>query len=111
MKYQNTRCFDKVILTKHLVWNDFTVDYETWVFHGEKYTAVAAEESMNEWAGDDRMDEMLDAIRPELETNPEDPPTPEVQKFFDMLRASEEPLHEHTIVSISLWSGRQKLLG
>jgi hypothetical protein len=34
------------------------------------------------------MDEMLDAIRPELETNREDPPTPEVQKFFDMLRAS-----------------------
>jgi hypothetical protein len=44
-------------------------------------------------SGDDRMDEMLDAIRPELETNSEDPPTPEVQKFFDILRASEEPLH------------------
>jgi hypothetical protein len=27
---------------------------------------------------DDRMDEMLDAIRLELETNPEDPPTLEV---------------------------------
>jgi hypothetical protein len=23
-----------------------------------------------------------------------------VQKFFDMLKASEEPLHEHTIVSV-----------
>jgi hypothetical protein len=44
-------------------------------------------------SGDDRMDEMLDAIRPELETNSEDPPTPEVQKFFNILRASEEPLH------------------
>jgi hypothetical protein len=43
---------------------------------------------------------MLDAIRPELETNREDPPTPELQKFFDMLRALEEPLYEHTIVSI-----------
>jgi hypothetical protein len=50
--------------------------------------------------GDDRMDEMLDAIRPELETHPEDPPTPEVQKFFDMLRTSEVPLHEHTTVSV-----------
>jgi hypothetical protein len=29
-------------------------------------------------SGDDRMDEMLDAIRSELETNCEDPPTPEV---------------------------------
>jgi hypothetical protein len=49
---------------------------------------------------DDRMDEMLDAIRPELETNREDPPTPEVQKFFEMLRASEEPLHEHLTVGV-----------
>jgi hypothetical protein len=45
------------------------------------------------------MDEMLDAIRSELETNLDDPPTPEVQKFFDIPRASEEPLHEHMIVS------------
>jgi hypothetical protein len=47
-------------------------------------------------SGDDRMDEMLDAIRPELETNHEDPSTVEVQKFFDMLRVLEELLHEHT---------------
>jgi hypothetical protein len=47
-------------------------------------------------SGDDRMDEMLDAIRSELETNREDPSTVEVQKFFDMLRVLEEPLHEHT---------------
>jgi hypothetical protein len=59
---------------------------------------VAEEE--DDRRGDDRMDEMLDAIWPELETNSEDPPTPEVQKFFDVLRAPEEPLHEHTIVSI-----------
>jgi hypothetical protein len=46
------------------------------------------------------MDEMLDAIWLALETNSEDLPTLEVQKFFDMLRALEESLHEHTIVSI-----------
>jgi hypothetical protein len=33
-------------------------------------------------ASDDRMDEMFDAIRPEFGTNPEDPPTPVVQKVF-----------------------------
>jgi hypothetical protein len=49
---------------------------------------------------DDMMDDMLDAKRPELETTRDDPTTPEVQKFFDMLRASEELLHEHTIISI-----------
>jgi hypothetical protein len=49
----------------------------------------------------DMMFEMLDAIRSDLETNPEDPPILEVQKFFfDILRASEEPLHKHMIVSV-----------
>jgi hypothetical protein len=57
-------------------------------------------EDEDDRSGDDRMNEMLDAIRPELETNHEDPPTLKVQKFFDMLRASEEPLHEHMTVSI-----------
>jgi hypothetical protein len=43
---------------------------------------------------------MFDAIRPKLETNYKNHSTPEVQKFFDMLRVSEEPLHEHTTVSV-----------
>jgi hypothetical protein len=29
VKCQNTRCFDNVTLTKHLVQNDFISDYET----------------------------------------------------------------------------------
>jgi hypothetical protein len=62
IKCQNVRCADKVVLMKHLIKNGFTTDYQTWVFHGEKYTAVAADESMNDWAGADRMDEMLEAI-------------------------------------------------
>jgi hypothetical protein len=41
--------------------------------------------------GDDRIDKVVDSIRPELETNLEDPPTSEVQMFFDILRALEEP--------------------
>jgi hypothetical protein len=57
-------------------------------------------EDEDDRSGDDRMDEMFDAIRSELETNCEDPPTPEVQKFFDVLKASEEVLHEHTTVSV-----------
>jgi hypothetical protein len=88
--------FDKVILTKHLAQNGFTLDYETWVFHGEKYTAVAIEGSGNDRAGADRMDEMLEAIWPEFDLDTEDPPTSEVEKFFRLLKASEELLHEHT---------------
>jgi hypothetical protein len=57
-------------------------------------------EEEDDRSGDDMMDEMLDAIWPKLETNSEDPPTPEVQKFFNKLRDSEESLHEHTTVGI-----------
>jgi hypothetical protein len=99
IKCQNARCFDKVVLMKHLVKYGFTTDYETWVFHGEKYTAIAVEESMNDWAGADRMDEMLKAIRLEFELDNEDPPTQEVEEFFRLLKASEVPLHEHMKVT------------
>jgi hypothetical protein len=100
MKYQNTRCFDKVILTKHLVWNAFTADYEIWVFHSDKYTTVIAEESVNDRVSADRMNEMLEAIRPKFDLDIEDPPTPEVEEFFRLLKASEEPLHKHTKVIV-----------
>jgi hypothetical protein len=72
VKYQNKRCFDKVILIKHLVPNGFIADYEMWVFHGKKYTSVATEESANDNAGADRMDEMLEAIWPEFDLDTED---------------------------------------
>jgi hypothetical protein len=49
---------------------------------------------------DDRMDEKFDATQPELEINLEDPPTSEVQKFFDILRALKQSLYEHTTVSV-----------
>jgi hypothetical protein len=48
VKCQNTRCAKKVKLTKHHMKNGFATNYETWMFQGEKYTAVAAEESANE---------------------------------------------------------------
>jgi hypothetical protein len=92
---------DKRTLTSHLCKFGFMPGYEVSMHHGEivhQRTASVAKEE-DDRSGDDRMDEILDAIRSELETNPEDPPTPEVQKFFDMLRGSEEPLHEHTIVN------------
>jgi hypothetical protein len=76
--------------------------YEVWTHHDQSVcqrTASVAEEK-DDRRGDDMMDEMLDAMRPELEINSKDPHTPEMQKFFNMLRASEEPLHEHTTVSV-----------
>jgi hypothetical protein len=75
---------DKRTLPLHLCKFGFMLGYEVWVHHGEadhQRTASMAEEG-DDRSGDDRMDEMPDAIWPELETNHEDPPTPEVQKFF-----------------------------
>jgi hypothetical protein len=56
------------------------------------------------------MEEMLDDLRHELlpvdsenpsqPTDYEDPATPEVQKFFKLLKAAEELLHEHTKVTV-----------
>jgi hypothetical protein len=39
---------------------------------------VVAEEFMNDRAGADRMDEILEATRPEFDLDTEDPPTSEV---------------------------------
>jgi hypothetical protein len=98
---RNTICEDKSTLTLHLCKVGFMPGYEVRMHHGESIhqtTSVAEEE--DDMRGDDRMDEMLDAIQPKHETTPEDPPTPKVQKFFDILRASEESLHEHTTVRV-----------
>jgi hypothetical protein len=46
------------------------------------------------------MHEMLALLRQELNLSCEDPPTPEVSRFFKLLKDSEEPLHEHTDVGI-----------
>jgi hypothetical protein len=100
MKCQDARCANKVILMKHLIKNGFATDYETWVFHSDKYTAVVAEESVNDRVGADRMDEMLEAIQPEFDLDTEDPPTLVVKEFFRLLKASEELLHGHTKVTV-----------
>jgi hypothetical protein len=94
---RNALCEDKRTLTLHLCKFGFMSGYEVWTHHGKwvhQRTASVAEKE------DDRMDEMLDAIWQEFETNSEDPPTPEVQKFFDVLRASKKTLHKHMTVSV-----------
>jgi hypothetical protein len=61
--------------------------YEVWVHHGEEEpeNKSVAEDAVTY---EDRMDEMLNAI------------CPEVQKFFELLKASEEAVHEHTTMSV-----------
>jgi hypothetical protein len=71
-----------------------------WVFHGEQYNAVVAEEEMNDRADTNRMDETLEAIQPEFNLDIEDLPTSEVVEFFRLLKALEDLLHGHTKVTL-----------
>jgi hypothetical protein len=99
-KCRNSVYDDKRMLPLHLCKVGFMSGYEMWVHHSESVCQTASVVEDDDSTSDDRMDEMLDAIRSEFGTNPEDPPTPEVQKFFDILRSLEEALHEHVIVSV-----------
>ena len=78
-------------------------NYEVWVHHGEIVPSINLPiVPTNDFDDYDKMDEMLDDLREDIDIPSEsvDPPTAEVKKFFDLLKASEEPLHEYTSVSI-----------
>jgi hypothetical protein len=96
---QNLRCLeDKKTIVIHLCKNGFMPSYEVWTFHSESGTRVVAEDKHDCDIGNvNRMDEMLEAIQAE---DTEDPPTVEVEAFFKLLKASEEPLHEHIEVTL-----------
>jgi hypothetical protein len=68
------------MLTMHIRKFGFMLGYDAWTHHSEtihqRTTYVVEHE--DDRSGDNRMDEMLDAIWSELETNREDPPTPDV---------------------------------
>jgi hypothetical protein len=63
--------------------------YKVWVFHDESATQAIEEE-------DDYM-RCFEAIQLLFS---EDPLTMEVESFIKLLKASEEPLHEHTKVTL-----------
>ncbi len=46
---------------------------------------------------------MLDLLRPEFNLSSEDPATPEVSRFFKLLKDSEEPLH------VMSWPSEERL--
>jgi hypothetical protein len=73
--------------------------YEVWVHHCVEVTEnePVVEDVVTD---EDRMDEIRNAICPEFKADFEDPPTPEVQKLFELLKASEEAVHEHKTMSV-----------
>jgi hypothetical protein len=94
-KCRNFVCEDKRTLSVHLCKVSFMPGYHDESVH--QTTSVAED---GDTMSDDRMDEMLDTIWSEFGTNLEDPHTIEVQKFVNILKASEEPLHKHMTVSV-----------
>jgi hypothetical protein len=108
-KCQNIYFLDRRTMQIDLCKNSYMLGYEVWVHHGEDPPPRIVSEVQSHEEGDyNRMEEMIYDVHHELlpvdSENPdqpsyyEDPPTPEVQKFFELLRAAEEPLHEHTKV-------------
>jgi hypothetical protein len=94
IKCQNGLSHKKKKVSIHICRFGYMPDYEVWVHHGEEVSEnePVAEDVVTD---EDRMDEMLIAICPEFEADFEDPPTSEVQNFFDLLKASEEAVHGH----------------
>jgi hypothetical protein len=93
-KYRNIYFLDMRNMSIDLCKNGYMPGYEVWVHHGEDPRPRIVSEVQSHEEGDyDRMEEMLDDVRHELlpvdsknhgqPTDYEDPPTPEVQKFFD----------------------------
>jgi hypothetical protein len=85
---RNALCEDRRTLTMHLCKFGFMPGYDVWMHHSKtihQRTRFVVEDE-DDRSGDDRMDEMLDAIWSELETNHEDPPTLKVQNFLTCLK-------------------------
>jgi len=100
-KHGNQVLRSRMTVVGDLVGFGFTPNYEMWTFHGEKETPVEVEGEADDDSTDvDRMDKMLDAIQSEFNVNSKYPPTKEVEEFFKLLEASEEPLHKHIKVPI-----------
>jgi hypothetical protein len=73
--------------------------YEVWVHHGKE---VPENEPVveNNVIDEDRIDEMFNAICLKFKIDFAYPSTPVVQKFFELLKTSEEALHEHTTMFV-----------
>jgi hypothetical protein len=98
-KCRNGLSHDKKKVSIHNCKFGYMLSYEVWVHHGEEVpkNELVAEDAMID---EDRMDEMLNVICPGFEADFEDPPTLEVQKFFELLKALEEAVHGHTTMHV-----------
>jgi hypothetical protein len=99
IKCRNGFSHNKKKVSIHICRFSYMPDYEVWVHHCEEVpeNEPVAEDDVTD---EDRLDEMFNVIYPEFEADFEGPATPEVEKFFELLSALEEALHEHTAMFV-----------
>jgi hypothetical protein len=90
-------------MIEHLVNNGFRPGYTVWVHHGEhgQSRSNVIRQRINDGGGynENRIPEMVDDVCHAFDIPLEEESEPTTQAFFDMLTASNKPLHEHTQVS------------
>jgi hypothetical protein len=96
-KCRNMMSHTKRQVTLHMCSHGFVPGYKVWYLHGE---SCLERVEVDDGEDVDRMDQMLEDLQPELAPDHHDSPTPEVQKFFDLLKASKEPIHGHIDVTV-----------
>jgi hypothetical protein len=98
-KCRNGLSHDKKKISIHICRFGYMLGYEVWVHHGKEVpeNKPVVEDDVTD---EDRMDEILNAICLEFEADFEDPPTLEVQNFFELIKASKEAVHKHTTMYV-----------
>jgi hypothetical protein len=99
-KCRNMTSHTKRQVTLHMCSHGFVQGYKVWYLHEESRLERAAEVEVDDGEDVDRIDQMFEDLQPELAQDHHDSPTLKVHKFFDLLKASEEPLHGHTDVTV-----------
>lgn len=107
-KYRNRPYRDPEIVQFHLYTNGFCDNYYHWTYHGDGeecnvFTTATKESTSSGIVSSPYRDMVIDAFGPEYNTEhviegyqdvEEEDPLPKSKKFFDMLKAAEEPLYE-----------------
>jgi hypothetical protein len=94
---ENRRILSKYEIYAHLAKKGFMSKYLLWHQHGEVQPAVANKSDGND--DFDRMDDMVANIGRGYDLESKDP-SPEVQNFYRLLIASEEKVHDGTVLQV-----------
>lgn len=87
-KCKNMLCHDKSWVSQDMCTHSFKLGYEVQYLHGVSRHEREARLEVHDREDVDRIDTMLEDLQPYFDLDHNDSPTPEVQKSFDLLKAS-----------------------